>query len=292
MKSFAAVVILYNPEIDILLKNIKLLKSQVDYVYLIDNSGSVLDVSITDLDYVKYCFNNDNLGIAEAQNIGIKLAQKEGVDYVTLFDQDSHLTENFIDGLYASFNVASNHRIKLACVGPRIIDVFTNNKVTPFIQRDSYSVENITICSQIIASGKMVDIKVLNEIGLMESQLFIDGVDHEWCWRARSRGFSVAINEDVKMVHQLGESKKSFLGIKYTVSSPIRLYYQFRNILILSRRNYVPMYWKIRSLLSIPVRYIILSLTDDDSSRIIAYMNKGLIDGFRKKYGKYTQHLK
>src|SRR5215831_10464572 len=41
--------------------------------------------------------NGENLGIADALNQGVRWAKSQGYPWVILFDQDSEITDNFID---------------------------------------------------------------------------------------------------------------------------------------------------------------------------------------------------
>jgi rhamnosyltransferase len=282
LKDVYAVVILYNPNVDFLISNLPSMLSQVNKVILVDNSTESLQLP-PEFNACVYIPNHENLGIAKAQNIGIKYAIDEGAEYVILFDQDSEVESSLISNLHHCF-VESKETYKLACVGPRVMDVFSNKKVSPLVQKEIFSVSGLTICSQIIASGKMISKEAIFAVGYMEEELFIDGVDHEWCWRAVCNGFNVAIDENSIMTHQLGEGRKNFCGIKYKISAPIRLYYQFRNILNLSRRGYVPAYWKLRNLLGIPVRFFLMSL-QPNRKEYIRYMLKGLFHGVKGQYG-------
>ena len=196
-----------------------------------------------------------------------------------MFDQDSVIEQDFVSLLKGSFNNAKSLNKNLIAVGPRPFDIFTNKLMKPKIEKEIYTNTNLTFCNQIIASGKMIDASLLAQVGLFESELFIDSVDHEWCWRAKSKGFDIAINEHVVMKHQLGDARGSFLGLQYKIGSPNRLYYQFRNILILARRGYVPTYWKFRNLLAMPLKFIIFSIKGPERRKRIKFMLKGLYDG-------------
>ena len=116
--------------------------------------------------------------------------------------------------------------------------------------------------------------------------------DYEWCWRARSMGFDVAKAKNVEMVHRLGDSRSKFVGITYKVGAPIRLYYQFRNIFLLSRRAYVPNYWKARCLFFMPIRFFLNSVMQKNRRNRAGFMLKGIYDGLLGRKGPYDQHWK
>ena len=84
-------------------------------------------------------------------------------------------------------------------------------------------------------------------MGYLDESLFIDGVDHEWCWRATSKGYVSGITSNVTLTHFVGQNEFKIFGIQIILSSPFRYYYQTRNWLWLMRRNYVPKRWKINT---------------------------------------------
>ena len=79
-------------------------------------------------DLVKYkCFNVDkviengqNLGIAGAQNIGIKEAIELGADFICLFDQDSIVPKNYVNQMIQNFNELRDKKVGL--ITPKIFD--------------------------------------------------------------------------------------------------------------------------------------------------------------------------
>ncbi|MCT8249411.1 glycosyltransferase family 2 protein [Proteus faecis] len=287
-----AIIITYNPDINILKKNILTLSTskKINEIIIIDNSDDA-DYSIefskinNTTNRVKFFILKENKGIAFAQNIGLKYSAKNGLEYAILFDQDSFISNDLINLLLIGIKECNELNINIAAVGPRPYDILEKRKSKSIIQKENIINKNITVCSQIIASGKLINLSCLNTVGLMDEDLFIDGVDHEWCWRAKRKGYNVAIIENAIMQHTLGDSRGNFLGLTYKIGAPIRLYYQFRNIIILSRRNYVPSYWKVRNLLGMIFRFIIFSCSTNEKKTRRKYMIKGLIDGLKNKKG-------
>lgn len=277
----AVVIVTYHPELSMVSANITSILSddRVGMIYVIDNTPARVDFSLLAQDRVYiHCFY-ENKGIAAAQNYGINMAMSNHADYVALFDQDSELTIGVLPGLLAGMHKARTLGLKLACIGPRPFNPCSGMKLSPKGEM-KYS-DDISLCDQIIASGQLINVCALNDVGLMDETLFIDGVDHEWCWRAKSKGYLSAIAEDVVMNHALGEEPGNFFGIRYYVGSPVRLYYQFRNAILLSRRHYVPLRWKVRDFVTIFTRFAIFAWGRDDSKSRRSYMVRGIFDGVR-----------
>ena len=284
-----AAIILYKPDSDITYRLIESVLEQVDVLCIIDNSPlpTVLNIPKSRLHYHHF---PKNIGIAAAHNIGLTDLHAAGCIFGMLLDQDSTIDDDFAFRL-SSLLVASKVKNRpVVAIGPRIICSFSEKTVKPRIQREISVYENLVCVTQIISSGMMIDLSKLELIGFKDERLFIDGVDHEWCWRAKTQDLLVAIANNVEMVHKLGDGRSKFAGITYKVGSPVRLYYQFRNILILARRGYVPNYWKTRNILVLPVRFFANSLLQNDKRERIKYMLCGLWDGLFKKDGAFTDN--
>jgi len=281
-----AIVVLYNPDIKSVSKLIESLVEQVDRVILVDNSPSKSDF-IALADKVEYVFFGENKGIASGHNYGLKALIAREFEYAILFDQDSYVERDYARGMSELFELSAQLGVNLAAIGPQINCNFTDSIVKPKFQRTAFDYDSLQGVPQIIASGMTIKVSALQKIGLKEDSLFIDGVDHEWCWRAKQQGFHVAQAKNIIMNHSLGDSRSKFLGLTYKVGSPIRLYYQFRNILILSRRDYVPLYWKVRCLGLMPARMFLNAVMQNQRKARFRFMLLGLVDGIFKRVGKY-----
>lgn len=278
-----AIIILYNPDISLLDENINKIKGDVEKIIIIDNSD--FPSFKNNDEKVVYVANNQNIGIAAAQNIGLEIFLKNNADYAILFDQDSVLEKGIIQKMASIYKANLSKRI--ACLGPVITDSFTGRNVKPLISREKKVAEDVMYVSQIIASGKMISRQSLLAVGLMNEDLFIDSVDHEWCWRARALDMKIAQTPMLTMTHTVGDAREKFLGISYIVSSPIRKYYQFRNSIVLMPRGYVPLYWKVRTIFSMLFQFIILSSPGHNKCKeYFFYMRKGILDGINKRMGR------
>ena len=286
-----AAVILYKPDSEITYRLIESVLPQVDVLCIIDNSPlpTVLNISKDKLHYHHF---PSNIGIAAAHNIGLRDLSASGCEFGLLLDQDSQIDEDFVFRLSSLLVASKVNKQPLVAIGPRIICSFSEKTVKPRVQREIFVYEDLVCVTQIISSGMMIDLSKLELVGFKDESLFIDGVDHEWCWRASTCDYMVAIAEKIEMVHRLGDARSKFAGVTYKVGSPIRLYYQFRNILLLTRRGYVPNYWKTRNLFVLPIRFFANSLLQNQKRKRIKYMLCGLWDGLTNKNGSFSENWK
>ena len=191
--------------------------------------------------------------------------------------------------LHSGFDRLNKGEKSVAAVGARPYCVFEQKEAKPSVQKNLGRIAHMTFVPQIIASSMMIPIDVWDDVGPMEESLFIDGVDHEWCWRAGAKGYSIAICESAVLPHRLGTKRGVLFGLNYKVAQPVRLYYQFRNILLLARRGYVPTYWKLRHLAAIPVRFLLMILFEPPRVARLRYMLRGVVDGLTGHVGKYRE---
>jgi rhamnosyltransferase len=284
-----ATIILYKPDMDVTRQLLQSVIDQIDVVSIVDNSPEPTPIQYPSANFHYHHFPK-NIGIAAAQNIGLIDLKTAGCEYGLLLDQDSSIDDDFAFRLSSLLVASKVEKRPLVAIGPRIICSFSEKSVKPRVQREIAVYDELVCVTQIISSGMMIDLSKLDSIGFKEEGLFIDGVDHEWCWRARTKNLLVAIAENIEMVHRLGDSRSKFAGITYKVGSPIRLYYQFRNILLLARRGYVPWYWKTRNILVLPIRFLANALLQENRLIRIRYMLCGIWDGIFKRQGAFGDH--
>lgn len=139
----------------------------------------------------------------------------------------------------------------------------------------------------IIASGSLIPLSAINDIGGMEEDLFIDLVDLEWGLRARSRGYKLYQSYSHIMVHTLGNSRPKVLWRNVTFHAPIRNYDSFRNTLLLIKRPYISWAWRLHYLKRILPYFVIYGLFPDQRWLRIKFMLQGLRDGLQGRSGPY-----
>lgn len=282
-----AILVLYNPDIVLLKEVLNKLIPQVDKVCIIDNSfinHSKVLIRMPKLYYIPLL---KNMGIATAQNIGINYFLKINCEYVVFLDQDSILSEGVILKLSKAYTSLVNCGYKVAAVGTRAINRQTNKKYRPKSKefrtikgKNINYTSNLTECYSLISSVSMIPLINFKIIGGMDESLFIDGVDHEWCWRAwhtaRLRCFIV---ENALIYHQLGEGDKKILNKEIAVPSAFRLYYQFRNYLWLCKRDYVPLFWKTKHFFKYMIKLFYFSFFISSRGKCIMNICRGIYDG-------------
>ena len=232
MSKVAAIIVSYNPDKN-LLDSVNLLISQVEKIIIVDN-GSIEEKrkdisSIKDIDNerIEVIFNEENLGIATALNIGVREALKQGFNWILTMDQDSKASKDMVEKMFEVYNNIDKKERK------SILSIFPN-----FVDERIQSIEENSVMNTYeyvdadITSGNLVKAEVFDKVGFFDDSLFIDLVDTDFCMRLNEKNIKMIKVRDAILYHSLGESQsvKSIFG-KFNTSnhSALRRYYMTRN---------------------------------------------------------------
>jgi rhamnosyltransferase len=284
----AAIVVLFHPDWDFVLPNLARLAGQVGSIVLVDNTPDPLPPIEPLRDNVVLITLAENTGIAHAQNVGAAEAERRGAEYLVFFDQDSEIDESLIARLLEALATLTALGEAVAAVGPRPFDTTKGEKHLPPMVDIEPVGDRFTRVWHLISSGSLISLETFHAVGPMDASLFIDSVDHEWCWRARQRGYSCFIDESVLMYHALGSAVVRILGYPIRNTEPTRLYYQFRNqvrLIFYYHQAVVPWSWRIKRLLILPPKIFVYLSFGPMRWRKLTAMYTGIRDGLFNRGG-------
>ena len=164
----------------------------------------------------------DNLGFAEANNMGMRYALEKGYDYVYLLNQDAWIEPSTLGTLIA----ASEAHPEYAVLSPlQMTDGFTGldaqfGKIFRSAQHDKRGVRRV------MAAHWLMPRKALEVIGLFDALFPLYGNDDNWCDRARYHGFKIGIVPQARAVHDRAtreEPKEKVIFRNYYMGSLVRL---------------------------------------------------------------------
>ena len=269
-----------------LLENITALRPQVQEVVVVDNGSTDLEpIRQVEKCGVKVFYNEENLGIAAALNIGMKYALERGYTWVATFDQDSKPPPEFVKRLLEPHDTYPN-KDHIAILSP----VYRDEATGTVFQHGEQNGEPFQEVVSTMTSGNLVKADALARVGLFEEDLFIDYVDHEFCLRARKSGFRVLESRTAILNHNLGETEKyTKFGLTFhaTNHSPLRRYYNARNRLVVYRRYFTSEpRWVLKDVLGFFKEVSKIILVERDKEAKLKAVGQGLLHGFTGKMGK------
>jgi rhamnosyltransferase len=206
---------------------------------------SALRETVAEEAHVRIIYNHNRGGVAGGFNRGIESALMEGLEWVTLLDQDSKLSAADFKRLLEPWHAYGDQRL---LVGPIIWDSRREKlqEVHDLHQQDKYSKKRL-----LISSGTTFKGADWAALGPMEEWLIVDFVDHAWCFRAQERGFLLLQHPQVVLHQDFGHKHPHLfchlMGME--LYSPMRHFYSLRNLRWLIREPYVPLDLKVKEML-------------------------------------------
>lgn len=208
MLNICCSIVVYKPDRNRLIENIKSIDNQVDQIIIVNNDfneKNFLD-SLSDRNKkITTIHNNKNLGIAYALNQAINYADKNKFEWIITLDQDSIVAASSVSKMmdYANSDIA--------IVAPLIRD---QNRSFHNLVEDS-----IDYIEWAITSSSITNINVWKLIGGFDNNMFIDLVDYDYCKRATLAGYHIIRVNSVVLDHQLGNGREhKFFGKKFMLA--------------------------------------------------------------------------
>jgi GT2 family glycosyltransferase len=204
-----------------------------------DSSVDAISRRFSDLEIIE---TGRNLGFAEGNNVGIRIALERGADYVFLLNNDTivhalllrqlieaaeRCPEGAVFGVKIYFH-SEPERIWYAGVvwDPRIMDFrhLEDDASSPPDSRGVVATPYVCGCAFLARSS------MLRKVGLLDPKLFLVFEDTDLCFRARDAGFCCYYVPSATLWHKMSVS---FGG----PTSPLAYYFVIRNRLLWGERH-------------------------------------------------------
>ncbi|GGK70819.1 glycosyltransferase family 2 protein [Rufibacter glacialis] len=284
LENTAGVVVLYNPQVDVL-ANIATYLPDLAVLYCLDNSeeknhGLIEKLMATPK--VHYLDLQGNKGLAAALNKGAALAIKQEFLWLLTMDQDSAAQTGMIPLLRQA--LAHTQEEKVAIVAP-----FQQDKDNQGQTRQ----EGIQEVEAVMTSGNLLSLSAYSAVGPFKDEFFIDYLDYEFCLRLRLQGYKILQNPQAVLFHSVGDiTLNSFLGVHITASnhSALRRYYITRNRLQVMEtyKRHFPGYFK-QEVLDLLKDVIRITFFEKDKLKKLRYMGYGIRDFRNRRFGKFQK---
>jgi rhamnosyltransferase len=284
-----AVVVTFHPSRETLSRLLHATAPQVASVLIIDNTPGGAELGELASSNIAAIRNSENVGLATAQNQGIRWAAERDFTHVFMLDQDSLPEDDCVERLHRAAQGLAEKGARVGAVGPCVLDNRTGRAYS--FKRFTYTGIKHTYCAVgsevvptdfVIASGSLASAEALRAVGPMDDGLFIDRIDIDWCLRAASIGYGVYGVCAAKLRHEPGErSKRVWIGrwTEAAVHSPERTYYMIRNSILLYRKAYAPLRWVLNDILWLAGVVTLSCAVAPARLRRIRLVLKGIQDG-------------
>ncbi|WLT31325.1 glycosyltransferase [Geothrix sp. PMB-07] len=256
---------------------VRALLGKVGHIHIVDNGSDLKSLEVLRAleanQGVSVTYLKNNRGIGHALNLGLTYAKDGGFTWILTMDQDSLIDHDMVQ----AFCRAIQTHPDLACLSPTVI-IHGEHKRD---RRDGP-------ISYAITSGNLVRMDVFERIGGYNEEMFIDALDFDFCLRARQAGWQVWQVGNAFLYHELGDTHtvpRPFSQF-YTLHSPTRRYYMYRNFLYLAKahaRNF-PLFI-IKSAIAHFLLLITILLFEKERGSSLSAIFQGVEDFFHNRMG-------
>ena len=204
-----------------------------------DNTSAMLASRYPEITVLRM---SSNLGTGGALAAGLAYAAGDKKhDWIWMFDQDSVPAMDALDAMLREAQQLNGNASEVGILAALPVDENNKNSCTPWLWRDrfvkpptEFLARPIMFADLVITSGSMVRREVVEKIGFPRADFFIDFVDYEYCLRARSHGYKIAVVTRAKLHHEVGRTHRvRFLAGRshlWPEHRPFREYYYSRNL--------------------------------------------------------------
>ncbi len=248
-----------NPLVSLIILNyngekfiIEVLNSLINATYknieiiVVDNCSSDGSVNIIKENFpqIKLIENAKNLGFAEGNNVGIRVAKGE---YVCLINNDLKVKKEWLEPLV---NFLKNSP-EFAAVQPKVLSwrepdkfeyagasggfidkygiPFMRGRILDEVEADAGQYDDVV--EIFWASGTAICFrrKVVDEIGALDKDFFLHQEEIDFCWRMILKGYKLAVIPQSVVYH--------YGGASLNYESPFKLYLNYKNNLTMLLKN-------------------------------------------------------
>jgi GT2 family glycosyltransferase len=297
--SFASVTMAYNAS-EALPKQIEALLAQtfpLREIIVVDNASTDGTCAMLAERYpqVKVLRMTENLGAAGAWAAGLTYAAFEkGYDWIWSFDDDSVPDSTALETMVGGLEESRRFGGKIGIAVPLAVSR-TGACYPPWFWREGFAKptaeqirQPIWFADLAMASGSLVQQEVVREIGVPRADFFMDVFDLEFCLRARSKGYKIAVISNAKLTHEIGNTRevRLFGSLRHWMTQPPwREYYISRNLTFLAWRLYPSFLTKMSITRYLAVHFGGVLLFSSDGLACAARIIQGFADGLRGRLG-------
>lgn len=218
---------------------------KITKIFIIDNSSfnneNLIPECIKSKTIYIPLFKNE--GIAKALNIGCKEAKKNSFHWILTMDQDSFWKKEELNKFLLYFESTIIKDTNIASYAPNLNDPIILSTLA-IVKRKllgrkyvdkSIKRPKIEYPTSVMCSGNLINLSIWEKLLGFDEDLFIDEVDHDYCFKLIKAGYKILRNNDIYLNHHLGDKKRTFFPRRLNHKG-IRIYYIFRNMIVIHKR--------------------------------------------------------
>lgn len=177
-------------------------------------------------------YKQKNSGFSEGNNTGIRYAKGIGADYILLLNNDTVVTEGFLDSLVECAQIQKNSIVSGSIKYYSNKDEFwyaggdynyDTGLTTMTAHREKYEKNGVEV-SFVTGCLMLIPMQYIDQYGMLSDKFFLYSEDTEYCLRAIKNGYRIIWSPDALIYHKVNASTGK--------NSPLQQYYITRNDLM------------------------------------------------------------
>lgn len=180
-------------------------------ILLVDNGSSDGSVEYVRKHFpqIEILLNRDNLGYAEGNNRGIRLALQNGADYIALLNQDIKVEPNWLLNCLDTFRNYNNmgilspmqYNYEGSAIDSNFLNLLMNENSGFKEQYYKGELGKMYEVMRVIGAAMIVRRDVFEKVGLFDSLYYCYYEETDLCRRTRYHGFKIGIITTSKVFH-------------------------------------------------------------------------------------------
>ena len=271
--------------------HLMVIQPQVDGVIIVDNTFNQNLAVLQQLFKCKNLFliqNQQNVGVAQALNQGIRKAAELGFDWVLTLDQDSISDPNLVE-TYAKFLASYPAPKSVGIITANYKDKYTGMLGFPRLIANQQGWAEVPT---MITAGSFFSIETFNAAGGFREEFFMDWADYDFCLKVRRTGRHNFVYLTPLLIHSIGRQTTHyllFIKLHANNHSPFRCYLIGRNLTVLIRENFFKEFlWTIFYIAILLYKPVSVILWESEKKAKLGLFFEGIKDAI---LGNMSKHL-
>jgi len=213
-------------------------------VIVVDNDSSDNSVEIIKNEYpdVIVIENQENLGYAGGNNVGLEFAAREGLEYLFVINNDLVLKKdclsNLINDIEGYPKAGAIAPISFYYDRPEVVD-FAGGKIITvgtikYIKKSHHEIEALQepyLSDWLLGCAILIRKSVFDQVGGFDPRYFLLFEDSDWSLKVRRAGYDLMMSPKAWVYHKVSSSFKQ-------TWSPTYFYYYTRNTFLFYENNF------------------------------------------------------
>jgi GT2 family glycosyltransferase len=238
------------------------------WLYILDNSLDNISFEAAQAEIEKYSLtnvtlikNSENIGVAAANNQGIKLGMEAGCDYLLILNNDIEFDDATLFEEMMSLAERENAKMitpkmyfhdngLIWCAGGEISKLRGTVRHFGEMQPDLPENSKTGYTEYAPTCFMLVHREVFERIGIMDEKYFVYYDDVDFVWRSNQAGYKLLYWAEGKISHKVSSSTGGD-------DSSFSIFYSNRNRVYFIRKNYAPLFKYISLTYTLATRFLI-----------------------------------